>query len=174
MMNTNFLLVLFSSLILSVGCNSAQQNDNTTALEEMQPEKKQVAAVPENGEVAKLTRVEFLANIMDYEKNPDTWVYKGEKPSLIDFYADWCAPCRITSPIIDELAREYGDQVNFYKVDTDKEQELARVFGIRGIPSFLYIPAEGQPTMTSGIAQTPEETKQMFKDQIEKYLLTEQ
>jgi thioredoxin 1 len=115
----------------------------------------------------------FLEQIMDYEKNPEQWVYKGEKPGLVDFYADWCRPCKITSPIMDELAKEYAGKINIYKVDVDKEQELAAIFGVRSIPTFLYMPMEGMPSLSSGIAQTPEQTKEMFKQQIEELLLKE-
>jgi thioredoxin len=118
-----------------------------------------------------LTKTDFLEKVMDYEKNPSTWVYKGNLPCLIDFYADWCAPCRITSPILEELAKEYSGRINIYKIDVQKEQELASVFGIQGIPAFLYCPAEGNPSMTSGIARTPEETKSMFIQNIEGFLL---
>ena len=118
-----------------------------------------------------LSKEDFIAKVMDFEKNQTEWVFEGEKPCLIDFYADWCAPCRITSPILEELAKEYNGKIDIYKIDTEKEQELAAVFGIRSIPSFLFIPMEGKPTMSSGIARTPEETKQMFRDQIEEILL---
>ena len=118
-----------------------------------------------------LTKADFLAKVMNYEKNPSEWVFEGDKPCLIDFYADWCAPCRITSPILEDLAREYGNRVNFYKIDTEKERELAAVFGIQSLPSFLFVPLKGRPTMSSGIARSEEETKQMFRQQIDKLLL---
>lgn len=118
-----------------------------------------------------LTKEDFLYKVMDYEQNPDEWIFRGDKPCIIDFYADWCAPCRITSPILEELANEYHGRIHVYKVDTEKEGELAAVFGIESIPAFLFCPVEGNPVMTAGIARTPEETKQMFREQIEKYLL---
>ena len=118
-----------------------------------------------------LTKADFLAKVMNYEENPQEWKYLGEKPCLIDFYANWCAPCRTSSPILEELAKEYSGKINVYKIDTQKEQELAQVFGIQSIPAFLYCPMEGKPTMASGIARTPEETKQMFRDQIDNLLL---
>ncbi|MBN2805804.1 MAG: redoxin domain-containing protein [Prolixibacteraceae bacterium] len=108
---------------------------------------------------------------MDYEKNPATWVFKGDKPCVIDFYADWCGPCRITSPILEELAQEYKGKINVYKVDVDVEKELSQVFGITGIPAFLYCPMEGKPTMTSGIARDKDQTKEMFRNYIETILL---
>jgi thioredoxin len=130
-------------------------------------------ALAGEGEPIYLTKAMFLEQIMDYEKNPEQWVYKGEKPGLVDFYADWCRPCKITSPIMDELAKEYAGKINIYKVDVDKEQELAAIFGVRSIPTFLYMPMEGMPSLSSGIAQTPEQTKEMFKQQIEELLLKE-
>jgi thioredoxin 1 len=118
-----------------------------------------------------LTKQMFLDKIMDYETNKTEWVYKGELPGIVDFYADWCKPCKITSPILDELAREYAGKIQIYKVNIDQEKELASVFGVQSIPTFLFIPAKGNPTMSAGIAQTPEETKAMFKKQIEEILL---
>jgi thioredoxin len=119
----------------------------------------------------KITKADFLEKIMDYEKNSQEWIYKGNLPSLIDFYADWCAPCMQTAPILDELAKEYAGKVIIYKVDIQKERELASVFGIQSIPAFLFIPVEGNPSMSSGIAGSREETKKMFVQQIENILL---
>jgi len=118
-----------------------------------------------------ITKADFLRLVMDYEKNTETWEFKGEKPCLIDFYADWCAPCKITAPILEELAKQYAGKINIYKVDIEKEQELAAVFGIQSIPTFLFCPMEGKPTISSGIARTPEDTKNMFIQQIEELLL---
>jgi thioredoxin len=121
----------------------------------------------------KMTKADFLKRVMDYEKDATEWNYIGDKPALIDFYADWCGPCKIASPVLDELAKEYHGEIYVYKIDTDVERELASLFGIRSIPSFLFIPSEGQPTMTSGIARTPEETKEMFRKMIDELLLGE-
>ncbi|WP_340112814.1 thioredoxin family protein [Maribellus mangrovi] len=121
----------------------------------------------------KLTKSLFLEKVWDYENSPKEWKFKGEKPVLIDFYADWCGPCRTASPILEEVAKEYSDKVTVYKIDTQVERELAAVFGVQGIPAFLYIPMSGKPTMTSGIARTKEDTKKMFTDNIDKLLLTE-
>ncbi len=118
-----------------------------------------------------LTKQDFLDKVMNYEKNPDKWIFKGDLPCLIDFYADWCAPCRITAPILEELAESYAGRINIYKIDIEREKELASVFGIRGIPAFLFCPLEGTPGMTSGIARTAEETKQLFIKQIDSLLL---
>jgi thioredoxin 1 len=126
---------------------------------------------PKNTAPVHITKAEFLKLVMDYEKNPKVWSFKGEKPCLIDFYADWCAPCRITSPILEDLAKEYAGRINIYKIDIEKEQELAAVFGVQSIPTFLFCPVEGNPTKSSGIANSPEATKSMFIQQIEELLL---
>ena len=118
-----------------------------------------------------LTKQDFLEKVMNYEKNQTEWVYEGDLPALIDFYADWCGPCRMAAPVLEELAKEYEGKIHIYKIDTEKEKELAGVFGIRSIPAFLYVPKEGKPTMSSGIAQSSEETKKMFKQMIDELLL---
>ncbi len=96
-----------------------------------------------------LTKETFLQKIFDYEHESD-WRYQGQLPSVIDFYADWCGPCRMVAPVIDALSKEYQGRVNFYKIDTDREQELAAAFGIQSIPSLLFIPMEGRPQMAAG------------------------
>nr|AIF26837.1 hypothetical protein [uncultured bacterium fosmid pJB102C1] len=111
------------------------------------------AAVAE--EVRYLTTAQFKELVFDYTKD-SVWNYKGEVPCVIDFYATWCGPCKRLAPIMEELAEEYCEEVIFYKVDTDKERELARIFGISSIPSILFVPAKGQPQMARGLL--PKET----------------
>lgn len=96
-----------------------------------------------------LTKETFLTKVFDYEKNQE-WKFNGDLPAVVDFWAPWCGPCRMVGPIIEELSEELKGQVNFYKVNTDEEQELASVFGIRSIPSLLFIPKEGKPMMAAG------------------------
>lgn len=96
-----------------------------------------------------LTAATFKSKIFDYENNKE-WKYEGDKPAIIDFYDDWCGPCKMVAPVLEELAGEYEGKVNIYKVDTEVEQELASVFGIRSIPSILFIPVSGQPQMAAG------------------------
>ncbi len=96
-----------------------------------------------------LTKEKFLEKVFNFEKNKD-WKFEGEIPCIIDFYADWCQPCKMVAPILEELSDEYKGKVNIYKVNTEQEQELAGAFGIRSIPSMLFVPQEGQPQMAAG------------------------
>ncbi len=97
-----------------------------------------------------LTYDTFREKVWDFEKNPQEWVYEGEVPCVIDFYADWCKPCKMVAPIMDEMAVKYEGKVKIYKIDVDKEKKLAGVFGIRSIPSVLFSPTTGQPKMQAG------------------------
>ena len=97
-----------------------------------------------------INKADFLAKISDYETNKDKWVFEGDKPAIVDFYATWCGPCKAVAPILEELAAEYADKIVVYKVDTDKQQDLAADFGIRSIPTLLFIPKDGTPQMSVG------------------------
>ena len=96
-----------------------------------------------------LTKETFIEKIFDYE-NSKEWNFKGERPAIIDFYADWCGPCKMVAPILEKLSGEYDGKVDIYKVDTEKEQELAAVFQISSIPSILFIPKDDKPQMAMG------------------------
>lgn len=113
-----------------------------------------------------LTKADFLTKVANYEKNPQTWEYLGDKPAIIDFYADWCGPCKMVAPILEQLAVEYEGQVYIYKVDTEAEQELAADFGIRSIPTLLFVPMDEAPQMAQGALP-----KDAFKQVIDEVLL---
>ena len=95
--------------------------------------------------------------------NPNDWKYEGDKPAIVDFYATWCGPCKALAPVLEELAKEYAGKVYIYKIDVDKEEELAGAFGIRSIPTLLWIPQSGKPTVTQGALPKPE-LKKMIDD----------
>ncbi len=97
----------------------------------------------------KLTTDLFKKDIFDYTTEKE-WKFKGDKPAIIDFYADWCGPCKAVAPVLEELSDEYKDKIVIYKVDTEVEQELSAVFKIRSIPSMLFIPMDKQPMMQAG------------------------
>jgi thioredoxin len=114
-----------------------------------------------------LTKDTFLQKVFNYETNKE-WKFEGELPCVVDFWAPWCGPCKVVGPVLDELSNEYSGKVNFYKINTDEEQELGSVFGIQSIPSLLFVPKEGQPKMAVGAL--PKET---LKKAIEEELFTE-
>ena len=99
--------------------------------------------------ITHLTKDAFIEKVFDY-KNEKEWNFKGEKPALIDFYADWCGPCKMVAPILEELNEEYKGKIDIFKIDTEAEQELASIFGIRSIPSMLFIPVAEKPQMAVG------------------------
>lgn len=98
-----------------------------------------------------MTRKDFIEKVMDYEKGTDKWIYRGDKPCIIDFYTTWCGPCKRLAPILEELAAEYEGEIYIYKVDTEREPELAGLFGIRSIPTLPFCPMEGMPQMSRGL-----------------------
>ncbi len=115
--------------------------------------------------VVHLTTQEFKDTIFDYTTEKE-WKYKGTKPAIIDFYADWCGPCKMVAPVLEELSEDFEKEIIIYKVDTEKELELSGVFGIQSIPTFLFIPMEGRPMMQPGALP-----KKVFKQVIEEELL---
>ncbi len=109
-----------------------------------------------------LTKETFLEKVFNYEQNTE-WKFEGDKPCLIDFYADWCGPCKMVAPVLEELSVAYKDRINIYKIDTESEQELAAAFGIRSIPSLLFIPKDGKPQMAQGALPKPTLTELIDK-----------
>lgn len=147
-------LIMISVMLLLVSCSMSAKSDGNN--------KENVA----KGEVIALNKAEFLKKVFDFEKNKDKWVYEGDKPCIIDFYAEWCGPCKKVAPILKDLAMRYKDDIVIYKIDVDKEKELAAAFGIQSIPTFLFIPAKGQPQMAQGALPQEE-----FVKQIDSFLL---
>ena len=111
-----------------------------------------------------LTKESFKQKIFDFESNQD-WEFNGELPAIIDFYADWCGPCKMVAPILEELSNEYKGKVDIYKINTEEQGELAQAFGISSIPSLLFIPKDDKPQMAMGALP-----KQAFKDAIKDVL----
>lgn len=111
-----------------------------------------------------LTADTFKEKVFNYEANKD-WKFEGTRPAIIDFYADWCGPCKVVAPLLEELQEEYGDKLDIFKVNTEEQKELSSVFGIQSIPSMLFVPVEGQPQMSMGAL--PKET---FKQAISEVL----
>lgn len=115
----------------------------------------------EEGKAVKVNKEQFLKYIYDFEKNPQEWVYEGKKPCIIDFYADWCGPCRKLAPIMSSIASKYKGEVIVYKVDTEAQRELAAFFGIKSLPTIVFVPAKGTPQAAMGL---------MPEEDIEKYI----
>lgn len=114
------------------------------------------------GKLEHLTEQTFKEKVFNFEENKD-WKFEGDLPCVIDFYADWCQPCKIVAPVLEELQNEYEGKLNIYKVNTEVERRLASMFGIQSIPSLLFVPADGQPQMAMGAL--PKDTfKKAFKD----------
>lgn len=157
-MKSIFLTTLLSIAIFSSGCATKGSESNQAS----------ESSVSNEGKAVKINKQQFIELVYNYEANPDEWVFEGDLPVIVDFYADWCAPCRIVAPILDELAKEYEGKIRIYKIDTDKEKDLARAFNIRSIPTMLFIPSEGRPQMSQGAL--PKET---LKQVIDSFMLAE-
>ena len=127
------------------------------------PDEETAAKEKPTTKVVHITKADFLKKVYDFEKNPDEWKYLGSQPAIVDFYADWCGPCRQLSPVLDELAKEYSGKLTIYKVNVDNERGLATFFGIRSIPTLLFIPMKGKPQRSLG-ALSKTELKGIIKD----------
>lgn len=121
--------------------------------------------ITSNGEVIAMDKAMFIKDVFDFEKSKE-WKYKGTKPAIIDLYADWCGPCRQTAPIMKELAKEYAGKIVIYKVNVDKQKELAALFNATSIPLFVFIPTKGDPQLFRGAAD-----KATYKKAIDEFLL---
>jgi thioredoxin len=138
-------LVIISSIVMFVALSCTQGNKRT-----------------HETKTVHLTKADFLSKVADYESHPAEWEYLGDKPAIIDFYASWCGPCKMIAPYLEELAALYEDEIYIYKIDTDEEQELASVFGIRSIPTLLFIPMDDSPHISEG-AMSKEELEEAIK-----------
>ena len=154
-------LIMFSLMaaISLVACSQEKQSAAS------QPSGETAAAAVSDYKPVEMNTQMFIDRVVDF-KNAKEWDYKGDKPAVIDFYATWCGPCKKLSPILDELSSEYAGNVLFYKVDVDREQELAGVFGIQSIPMVLLIPKEGKPYVVQGLRPKAE-----LKEAIDSVLL---
>ena len=152
--NMKRVILIFLAVTMVVACGNSQNSNKNIKTENKM--KKTI----------ELTKADFLTKVVNYEANPQEWNYLGDKPALIDFYASWCGPCKTIAPILEELAEEYGDSIVIYKINTEKEPELAAAFGIRSIPSLLFVPIGETPQMVQGAMG-----KEDFKKAIDAVLL---
>lgn len=135
-MKNHGMIIILLSVVLMICGSSCSASGNNKKSDKMK--------------TIELTKAEFLKKVDDFENHPSEWKYLGDKPALIDFYATWCGPCKTIAPILEELAAEYADSIVIYKVDTEKEPELAALFGIRSIPTLIFVPMEGRPQAVQG------------------------
>ncbi len=135
-----FVFTLLLALALSAACNGQADNKVQTT-----------DKTGGNMNTIEMNKAMFLEKVTNYEANPNEFNYLGDKPAIIDFYATWCGPCKMMSPRLDSIAEKFDGKLVVYKIDIDKERELAGLFGIQSIPSLLFIPMEGQPQMSVGL-----------------------
>ncbi|WP_029903227.1 thioredoxin [Prevotella sp. 10(H)] len=151
------LLMLLVAGMAFTSCNAQTKNNKSNEINGKENKMKTIH----------LNKTDFLKKVANYEANPGEFKYLGDKPALIDFYADWCGPCKAIAPVLEELAAEYDGEIYIYKINTEEEQELAALFGIRNIPSLLFVPMGGeQPQMAQGALPKPN-----LKEAIDKVLL---
>ncbi|NDV78867.1 thioredoxin [Dysgonomonas sp. 511] len=153
--------VLFTMFVFTLvlgGCNGQTKENQQEQTKTVEKENKM--------KTIHLNKIDFLNKVANYEANPNEFKYLGDKPALIDFYADWCGPCKAIAPVLEELAAEYDGEIYIYKINTEEEQELAAMFGIRSIPSLLFVPMDGTPQMAQGALPKP-----ALKEAIETVLL---
>lgn len=141
-MKENFALIVLATLIIS--CQSEQKNNATV------DNKTNTSTITATATVVHLNATQFKERVFDYSINKQ-WVFKGNKPCIVDFYADWCGPCKLLSPIVENMARKYAGKLDVYKVNIDEQQGVAMVFGVNSIPSVLFCPMSGQPQMSTGL-----------------------
>lgn len=150
-------IFLYLAVALAIiGCSPQGKKANIqkpTVQENAQDKTSASSKKTAGGKVIYLSTADFKQKVMDYESHPKEWLFAGNRPAVIDFYATWCRPCKMMSPIVEQLAQQYAGKVDFYKVDIDQEPELASIFGIQSIPTFLFIPMKGNPTAQMGMME---------------------
>lgn len=152
------LSAIFMMTLLFVASACAGNKDNANS---------EPASKTENeAKVTALTQAEFIKKVYNYPANKNEWKFEGTRPAIIDFYATWCGPCKTIAPILEEIAKEYDGKIDVYKVDVDKEKELAAAFGINSIPALLFIPMKGEPQMQQGAMP-----KEQFQKIVNEFLL---
>lgn len=159
-MKKTSLLIISLLLITAFSCGSKSIEEK----KEIEP--KSVNKYDNQGKVVQMNKAMFIDLVMDYENNKQNWDFKGQKPCIIDFYADWCRPCKIIAPIMEELAKDYEGKLNIYKVNVDNEKELAGVFQVQSIPSILFCPMGGNPAIQPGAL-----SKEQYKQIIDEFLM---
>ncbi len=142
------MLMVFSLAFFS--CSNIQGNQKETLAGIENGDGNGESGSSTRGQVEYLTYDTFLTKVWNFESNSQEWIYEGDVPCVIDFYADWCGPCKRVAPIMDALAEKYEGKVKIYKINTDKERQLSSAFGIRSIPSVLFVPMKGKPMMQTG------------------------
>jgi thioredoxin len=175
-MRTIGIALAASLLIILAGCDGGSSDVKSSSKSNTaQPAKEIPRAEPDtkkgmtaDAKPVHLTKKSFMENVWDYEKSPNQWQFRGELPCIIDFYADWCRPCRMVAPIMDELAKKYEGRVNIYKINTEQEKELARVFQVQSIPMVVFAPLNGKPATKIGAM-----SKEDYIKIVEEFLLNQ-
>lgn len=152
-LSTIFMMTL---LFVATACAGNKDQTNSEPAPKTENEAKVIA----------LTQTEFIKKVYDYQTNKSDWKFEGTRPAIIDFYATWCGPCKTIAPILEDIAKEYTGKIDVYKVDVDKEKELAAAFGINSIPALLFIPMKGEPKMQQGAMP-----KEQFQKIVNEFLL---
>ena len=154
------ILLFVLSAFMLWSCNSKTQSTSTT--ETQTPPIPVIEETPKN-HVITITQEEFLEKVANYKTSPNQWKYLGDKPCIIDFYADWCAPCRRLSPILEDLATEFAGQILIYKIDVEQNRQISQDFQIEALPTLIFSPVIGNPQRVQGL-MSKEDLRQAIKD----------
>ena len=150
--------ILMMSAFVLLGCSQGKKPANAEAQQQATSQTEVAADSVKDGEgkVVYLSTEDFRKRVMDYQAHRQDWVFNGTKPAIVDFYATWCHPCKMMSPIVEQLAKKYAGKIDFYKVDIDKEQDVANAFDIQSIPTFFFVPVKGNPQIQMGAMEKEE------------------